>query len=165
MEAIILGHGASGDASSMHPWVEALATLGISAAAIDLPKGKAERAVGVFATSLAGSPGAAIGGHSYGGRVASMLAAERPASKLVLLSYPLHRPGHPEHLRTEHWRQINCPVLLMSGEADPFAKMDVLSREVQKHSNFEMVTFPKLGHGLLSVRDKAAQIVAAFLRS
>lgn len=162
---IILGHGASGDARSMQPWVEALAPLGIGAEAIDLPKGKVERAVAVFATSLAANPGAAIGGHSYGGRVATMLAAERPASKLVLLSYPLHRPGHPEHLRTEHWGQIKCPVLLMSGEADPFAKIDVLSREAHKHSNFEVVTFPKVGHGLLSVRDMASQLIATFLRS
>ncbi len=165
MVTIILGHGASGDARSMQPWVEALGLLGISAEAIDLPKSNAERAVTVFASGLAATPGAAIGGHSYGGRVASMLAADRPVSKLVLLSYPLHRPGHPEELRTEHWPQIDCPVLLLSGESDPFAKIDVLRREAHKHSNVELVTFPGVGHGLFAVRDQASHLIATFLRS
>ena len=38
-----------------------------------------------------------LGGHSYGGRQASMLAAEQPqlAAGLLLLSYPLHPPRKP----------------------------------------------------------------------
>ncbi len=149
----------------MQSWIKALADQGIGAEAIDLPKGKAERAVAVFATGLAANPGAAIGGHSYGGRVASMLAAQASSSKLVLLSYPLHRPGHPQELRTEHWWKVNCPVLLMSGESDPSANIDVLRRETEKHRNFEVITFPKLGHGLLSIREQAAPIIARFLSS
>src|SRR5438128_883754 len=45
-----------------------------------------------------------LGGRSYGGRMCSMAVAEGlPAAGLVLLSYPLHPPGKPENLRTEHF--------------------------------------------------------------
>jgi uncharacterized protein len=148
----------------MRPWVAALAALGVVAEALDLPRSSPERAVGVFRDALSASPEAALGGHSYGGRMASMLAAEQRVAALVLLSYPLHRPGHPDELRTGHWSRIECPVLLLSGERDPFAKMDLLRRSVRTLHNAELVTYPGHGHGLLAVRDDAAARIAAFLR-
>jgi uncharacterized protein len=160
---LFLGHGASGTAASMRPWVVALAAHGVVAQALDLPKSSAERAVGVFRDALAANPGAAVGGHSYGGRMASMLAAEQHVAALVLLSYPLHRPGHPEELRTAHWPRITCPVLFLSGDRDPFAKIDLLRREVGALSNAELVVYPGMRHGLLSVREDAAARIAAFL--
>jgi predicted alpha/beta-hydrolase family hydrolase len=149
----------------MRPWVTELARHGVQALALDLPKSNNERAVNVFRTSLETRPDAAIGGHSYGGRMASLLAAERRVSALVLLSYPLHRPGHPDELRIEHWPHIECPVLLLSGDRDPFAKVDLLRHEVGLLSNAELVIFPGLGHGLLPVREEAAARIAAFLVS
>src|SRR5437588_5532783 len=121
---LLLAHGASGTAASMRPHVTGLERRGLDAVAIDLPKGSAERAVPVFRRQLESSAaGTVVGGQSYGGRVASMLCAEDGVtSGLVLLSYPLHRPGHPDDLRIEHWPRITCPVLLLSGEADPFAR-------------------------------------------
>ena len=161
--ALLLGHGASGTAASMRPWVEVLAAHGVVAQALDLPKSNPDRAVAVFRDALVAHPGAAIGGHSFGGRMASMLASEQPVAALVLLSYPLHRPGHPEELRTAHWRSIDCPVLLLSGDRDPFAKIDLLRREVRKLKNGELYVYPGLGHGLLAVRDDAAARIATFL--
>jgi len=161
---LLLGHGASGTAASMRPWVVALAALGVVAEALELPRSSPERAVGVFRDALRASPDAALGGHSYGGRMASMLASEQPVAALVLLSYPLHRPGHPDELRTGHWSRIECPVLLLSGERDPFAKIDLLRDAVRVLRNAELVTYPGQGHGLLGVRDDAAARIAAFLR-
>jgi predicted alpha/beta-hydrolase family hydrolase len=92
----------------MRPYVKALQARKLTATAIDLPKSKAERAVPVFIEKV--PAGAIAGGHSYGGRVASMAATEVDYAALVLLSYPLHRPGHPEDLRTEHWSRITCPL-------------------------------------------------------
>ncbi len=149
----------------MRPWVDALAPHGVLAVALDLPKSSNERAVDVFRRALSEQPGAAVGGHSYGGRMASLLAADQPVSALVLLSYPLHRPGHPEDLRTAHWQRIGCPVLLLSGDRDPFAKVDLLRREVSALRNAELVIYPGLGHGLLAVREDAAARIAAFLVS
>ena len=102
----------------------------------------------VFTTMLEEHPRSALGGHSYGGRVASMVAAEKPVVGLVLYSYPLHRPGHPEELRAGHWPSIQCPVLLLSGESDGFARVDLLRRAVAAWQNAELVTYPGVGHGL-----------------
>src|SRR4029077_8726798 len=136
---LLLGHGASGDSRSMRPWVVALAPLGVAAIALDLPRGNAERAVVVMRGMLAEHQGAAVGGHSYGGRVASLLAAEQDVRALVLLSYPLHRPGHPEELRTEHWPRISCPILLLSGDRDPFARVALLRTEVARLPNAQLI--------------------------
>ena len=71
----------------------------------------------------------AIGGRSFGGRMCSMaVAAGQPAAALVLLSYPLHPPGKPDTLRTEHFPDITVPCLFVSGDRDPFATPDELER-------------------------------------
>ena len=63
----------------------------------------------------------ALGGRSMGGRMCSIAVAEGlPASALVLISYPLHPPGKPEKLRTEHFPQLAVPCLFISGTRDPF---------------------------------------------
>jgi predicted alpha/beta-hydrolase family hydrolase len=150
----------------MRPHVDGLRKRGIDAEAIDLPKGKAERAVPVFAARVGEGALAStvIGGHSYGGRVASLLAASQPPLGLVLLSYPLHRPGHPEELRVEHWPQITCPVLLLSGESDPFARTDLLRANVSLLRDARLVTYPGVQHGLGPVLDDALDHVAEFVR-
>lgn len=65
-----------------------------------------------------------LGGQSYGGRQATMLVAEDPsidAAGLMLTSYPLHPPGKPERLRTEHLPQIHKPAFFAQGSRDSFA--------------------------------------------
>jgi len=63
----------------------------------------------------------ALGGRSFGGRSTSVAHAEGlPVHSLVLLSYPLHPPGKPEKLRTEHFGDITAPTLFLSGDRDPF---------------------------------------------
>jgi predicted alpha/beta-hydrolase family hydrolase len=146
----------------MRPYVKALQARKLTASAIDLPKSKAERAVPVFIEKV--PAGAIAGGHSYGGRVASMAAVEVRFAALILLSYPLHRPGHPEDLRTEHWPKIDCPVLLLSGESDAFARVDLLRSSVGLLRQGQLVTFPGVGHGLLPVIDAAMDRVAEFVR-
>ena len=63
-----------------------------------------------------------LGGHSYGARQASMLAAEAPdiAAALLLLSYPLHPPNKPAQLRTQHFAKLHAPALFVSGTKDGF---------------------------------------------
>lgn len=67
-----------------------------------------------------------LGGHSYGGRQATMLAAEEPnvADALLLLSYPLHPPHKPEALRTGHFGSIQIPALFVHGTRDTFGTME-----------------------------------------
>lgn len=72
-----------------------------------------------------------LGGRSYGGRMCSMAVADGlPAAGLALVSYPLHPPGKPERLRTEHFPAIDVPTLVVSGRTDPFATPDELAEHV-----------------------------------
>ena len=162
-----LGHGASGTAASMAPFVAGLRARGIDAVAIDLPRRKAEDAVPALHAVVPSAADVALGGHSYGGRVASLVAAEpdAPYAGLVLFSYPLHPPGSPDRTdaRISHWPAIHCPVLLLSGESDPFARIDLLRAAVDRLDNAELVTYPRLGHTLKPVLDDALDRVAAFL--
>ena len=82
----------------MQAHVDGLRTRGIDAVAIDIPKKRAEDAVSAYLAKSGSGRDVAIGGQSYGGRVASLLAAdgEHDFAGLVLFSYPLHRPGGPE---------------------------------------------------------------------
>jgi predicted alpha/beta-hydrolase family hydrolase len=106
---------------------------------------------------------AVIGGHSYGGRVASMVAAQTRPAGLVLLSYPLHRPGHPEELRVEHWSEITCPTLLLSGDRDQFARINLLRQSARALPHGELHVYPGLRHGLLAVADDVAARIATFV--
>jgi predicted alpha/beta-hydrolase family hydrolase len=170
---VVLAHGASGTSASMRAHVEGLAARGIEALAIDLPVRKAETALDAYRTA-AGLVGpdarpAIIGGHSYGGRVASLVAAQGTpkVEGLVLLSYPLHRPGAPDwEVRSAHWPDIGVPVLLCSGAADPFARADLLRRAVDERlPSAELVLYPRLGHTLKPVLDEVLDRVAAFART
>lgn len=165
---VFLAHGASGSVASMAPYVDGLRERGVDAAAVGLPVRRAEDAVPVYrsAVQAAGEDlaSAVIGGQSYGGRVASLLAAEQRVAGLVLISYPLHRPGHPEwEPRTAYWPDIDCPVLLLSGESDPFGRLDLLRLAVERLGNARLVTYPGVGHGLRGVIDSAVQEIAAFV--
>ena len=173
---IVLGHGASGTAASMAPFVEGLRARGLTADAINLRRGKAEDAVDpswsatealIEAEGGAGAVELVIGGQSFGGRVASLLAAERPEDVrgLVCFSYPLHRPGAPETWdeRTAHWPRIACPVLLLSGQADPFARLPLLESAIGRLRTAELVTYPGFGHGLKPVLPDVLDRVAAFV--
>ncbi|MDH6243889.1 alpha/beta family hydrolase [Mycobacterium sp. OTB74] len=67
------------------------------------------------------------GGHSYGGRMTSMVAADgADLAVLTLFSYPLHPPGKPERARTAHLSAITSPTVFTHGTADPFGTIDEL---------------------------------------
>lgn len=69
------------------------------------------------------------GGHSYGGRMTSMVAAQgADLTGLTLFSYPLHPPGKPERARTEHLPQITVPTVFTHGTADPFGSIEELTQ-------------------------------------
>ena len=74
-----------------------------------------------------------IGGHSLGGRTASMLAAEGFACDgLVLLAYPLHPAGQPEKLRDAHLGQIQKPVLCFNGTRDELCQQELMQNVLEK---------------------------------
>jgi predicted alpha/beta-hydrolase family hydrolase len=176
---IYLGHGASGSAATMAPWIDGLAARGIDARALTLPRGAAERALAAFEEQVPDEPDVVVGGHSFGGRVASLSAAgvghgdggwlpgaARRYAGLVCLSYPLHRPGAPDTAaaRIAHWPQIACPTLLLLGTRDPFANAGLFDTALAGLPDGRLVTYDGLGHGLLPVRDDVLDRIAAFLQ-
>lgn len=69
-----------------------------------------------------------LGGHAYGGRQASLLAALEPSlvAGLLLLSYPLHPPKNATHSRTHHFSSVHSPVMFVQASRDPFGTPDEL---------------------------------------
>jgi len=162
---VFLGPGATGGVSSLEPYVDGLAALGIEAQPVKLPSGRAERAVPAYLQQSGTGPDVVVGGRSYGGRVASLAAAapENRFGGLLLFAYPLHRPGFPEQLRTEHWPCIRCPVLIVQGESDPFGSPVELQREARKLPEVRVVTLPGTGHALKERLDDALAAAADWI--
>ncbi|HSP10228.1 MAG TPA: alpha/beta family hydrolase [Candidatus Dormibacteraeota bacterium] len=162
---LILGHGASGNAASMKPYVVGFKKRRIDAVAVDLPRGAAEKAVPVFIKTAGRGHEVIGGGQSFGGRVASMAAVEADFGGLILFSYPLHRPGFTDQMRIAHLPSIRCPTLFMSGDRDPFARIDLLKEMAKLVPNSRLEIFKGQGHGLLKVLDEALDVAADFIHS
>jgi predicted alpha/beta-hydrolase family hydrolase len=120
-----------------------------------MPSGAAEDRQGLkaAATELKAIAGGEvfIGGHSYGGRQASMLAAEEPqlAAGLLLLSYPLHPPNKPANLRTAHFAGLQTPATFIHGTKDPFGTVEELRRAIALiPAPTKLVTIENAGHDL-----------------
>jgi predicted alpha/beta-hydrolase family hydrolase len=137
------GAGADRNQSALVAIDDALQEDGIAVERMDFPYRKAGRkapdrapvllrAVVEGAAALATKTGVAperiaLGGRSMGGRMCSMAVAEGlPAAALVLVSYPLHPPGRPDRLRTEHFPSLDLPCLFLSGTKDTFGSRDEL---------------------------------------
>lgn len=124
------------------------------------------RAVEVLRSQSAGR--IFLGGHSYGGRQGSMLAAEQPqlVAGLVLLSYPLHPPRKPLELRTGHFSQLRIPALFVHGGRDPFGSHDEMKAALALVPGQKMLLeIEGAGHELLGKKaneDLPVKIVRAF---
>jgi len=106
----------------------------------------------------------AVGGRSFGGRMCSMAVAEGlEAAALVLVSYPLHPPGRPDRLRTEHFPALNLPCLFVSGRRDAFASPEELERETGAIPGAVTLAFVDGDHGLRKGAGEAAGMVASWL--
>jgi hypothetical protein len=92
------------------------------------------------------------GGKSYGGRMATHIAAGGVRMDgLVLLSYPLHPPGRPENLRDAHLKDVRAPMLIVQGTKDPFATPQLLHETV---AALDLTTLVEIDGGDHSLRVK-----------
>ena len=108
-----------------------------------------------------------LGGHSYGGRQASMLSAEEPglAEALMLLSYPLHPPKKPEQLRTAHFPQLRTRAIFIHGTADAFGSIAELEAAVAMiPAATQIIPIAGAGHDLKRGRIDFTGIVSALLK-
>lgn len=109
-----------------------------------------------------------LGGHSYGGRMATMLGAQDTtvADGLLLLSYPLHPPRKPQQLRTAHFPKLHTPAFFVHGTRDPFGSIPEMESALKLiPAKTRLVAIEGAGHEILtkSNRDRTiAKIVEAF---
>jgi predicted alpha/beta-hydrolase family hydrolase len=184
---LVLTHGAGANCRSalLTALAEAFCAVGVTVLRCDLPfrqarptgpptRGSAERdqaglraAVAALRKETSGK--ILLGGHSYGGRQASMLAAAEPeiVEALLLLSYPLHPPDKPERLRTEHFPSLRTPALFVSGERDGFGTRVELEAALKMvPARTELMVVTAAGHELMNAKrpgDLPERVVSAFM--
>lgn len=184
-DGIVLTHGAGSDARA--PLLQALASAfvaeGVTVLRCDLPfrqarasgppsRAGAERdrrglAAALAALRACGVQRSFLGGHSYGGRQASMLLAESPAlaRALLLLSYPLHPPATPRRLRTEHLPALRVPTLFVHGDRDPFGRPDEIdAARALIPAPTALLVMSRSAHALHADATSTRAIVTAFRR-
>ena len=187
-DCLILTHGAGANCQSplLKAMADAFSDAGITVLRCDLPfrqsrphgppmRGSAEKdqdglraAVAAMRREFAGR--IFLGGHSYGGRQSSMLAAAAPklVERLLLLSYPLHPPNRPEQLRTTHFPSLETPALFVSGERDGFgSKAELESALKLIPAQTVLLMVEGAGHELITPRNRAdlpGRIIEAFLK-
>jgi len=169
MRGLVLTHGAGSDCDApiMLAVAGAFTRAGFAVLRCDLPFRQARpvgppspataardreglRRAAAALRSLVAGP-VSIGGHSYGGRQASMLVAEEPtlAEGLLLLSYPLHPPRRPTSWRTEHFPAVRAPALFVHGSRDPFGRLGELEEARRLiPARTALVTVDGAGHDL-----------------
>jgi uncharacterized protein len=111
-----------------------------------------------------------LGGHSYGGRQGSMLAASHPglADALLLLSYPLHPPKSPKQPRTAHFPELHTPALFVTGTRDGSGTIPEMEAALKLiPARTELLPVESAGHELLTARNSDTlpnEIASAFAR-
>jgi hypothetical protein len=199
-DALILTHGAGSDCTAplLVALGETFAGHGYVVLRCDLPfrqvrrtgppfPGNAERdraglrhAVAVLRKSVAGR--IFLGGHSYGGRQATMFCAAEPelvkpelvkaapdkselVAGLLLLSYPLHPPRKPEQLRIQHLPSLRTPSLFVQGTRDPFGSVEEITNALQLiPAKTELMKVEGAGHDLgFKGKAKAVELPASIL--
>jgi predicted alpha/beta-hydrolase family hydrolase len=147
-----LAHGAG--AGMAHPFLQGvadgLASSGISVLRFNFPYMEAKRRVPDGTAVILEAWGAALShvvlrarglpvvaaGKSFGGRMASVLAARQgdgfPGRGLVFFGYPLHPPGKVEHLRDAHLPEVRRPMLFIQGTRDALARRDLMEATVRR---------------------------------
>ena len=172
---VLLTHGAGSDREH-HTLLALEAGLGVPVRRIDFPYRQrggrrppdrapvlieaVRAAAAAFAEELGVDPARLVlGGRSMGGRMCSLAVAEGwPAAGLALLSYPLHPPGKPERLRTEHFPNLAVPCLFLGGDRDPFGTPEELTAVAEAIAG--PVTFEWVAGGRHDMKANDAEIVA-----
>jgi predicted alpha/beta-hydrolase family hydrolase len=187
-DGLVLTHGAGSNSHSalLMTLAEGFAAVGFTVLRCDLPfrqlrpdgpprpgdairdRNGLKNAVAALRKQISG--GVFLGGHSYGGRQATILAADEPqlGDGLLLLSYPLHPPRKPLQLRTQHLPNLQTPAMFVHGARDPFGSIKEMELALKlipvKHL---LIPVEGAGHdlgfkGKIRREDLPARVVAAF---
>jgi predicted alpha/beta-hydrolase family hydrolase len=174
-DGLVLTHGAGSNCQA--PLLVALATslseAGMTVLRCELPfrqlrphgpppRGSAERdqeglrrAVEAMKQKVSGR--VFLGGHSYGARLASILAASEPrlADALLLLSYPLHPPKRLTELRTAHLPSLRTTALFVHGTRDGFGSIEEMAAALKLiPAPTQLLAIEGAGHELMTARNR-----------
>ena len=186
--AIVLTHGAGANCNAplLITLANSFCVSGFAVVRCDLPfrqlrphgpppRGSAERdqqglrsAVRAIQRDI--SARAFLGGHSYGGRQASMLAATQPdlVEALLLLSYPLHPPQRPADMRTSHFPRLKTPALFVHGTRDGFGSLAEMEHALKLiPGRTQLNSVDGSGHELMSKhnRNELPQLIVDAFRA
>jgi uncharacterized protein len=179
--AIAITHGAGGNCESslLVALADAFAATGWHVLRYDLPfriqrksptpaqavrDREGIRQAAAALREVSGARQLSLSGSSYGGRQSTMLAAEDKsvADALLLLSYPLHPPGKPQTLRTEHFPVLHVRALFAHGTRDAFGSIDEMRAALALiPARTELVDIPGAPHGLAA--KFVSQIASQFI--
>lgn len=164
-KCLILAHGAG--AGMEHPFMKSLAQrineAGIHVIRFNFPykqRGKkmpgspkeailAFKKVTEYANETFPDCSVFISGKSYGGRMASHMAAENPdldVSGLIYFGFPLHAPGKASKDRAQHLVSISMPQLFLQGTNDALANIDLIKQVVEEQKDAKLITFEGADH-------------------
>lgn len=143
--ALVLAHGAGAGYrhATMVALSEALAAVDVTTLRFNFPFTEAGRrrvdapataisaivaAAGALDSRSAGVP-LCVGGHSFGGRMASHALADGlvDAGALICTSFPLHPARRPGTERAAHLTRVDVPMLFVSGTRDALAEPSLLA--------------------------------------
>jgi predicted alpha/beta-hydrolase family hydrolase len=187
---LVLAHGAGAGMTHRHMQAladaferKAIATLRFNFPFIDAGKNRVDSPA-VATASIAAAFAAAeersatpiwLGGHSFGGRMAShavLTEAIEPAG-LIFCSFPLHNPGKPATVRAQHLASIRQPLLFLSGTRDKLAEPALLEPLVNSLPRAKVHWVDTADHGYQvlkrtrrsaeDVYDEAARVAHEFI--
>ena len=143
---------------------------------VDAPDVATQRIAAAFAAAQARTRVPVwLGGHSFGGRMASHAVLDRrlDAHGLIFCSFPLHTAGKPAVKRAEHLSGIQRPMLFLSGTRDELADRALLERVVTGLPAAELHWLDTADHGYRvlkrsrqsaeDVYDEMARVARAFI--
>jgi hypothetical protein len=187
-DGLVLTHGAGANCQAplLKALAEAFCAAGVTVLRCDLPfrqakphgppmrgsgeKDQAGLRAAVEAMRRESSGRIYLGGHSYGGRQASMLAAgaSELVESLLLLSYPLHPPKRLDQMRTAHFPSLKTPALFVGGERDGFGSRSEMESALPLiPARTELMMIPGAGHELITPKNRAGLpglVVEGFLQ-
>jgi predicted alpha/beta-hydrolase family hydrolase len=186
-DGLVLAHGAGSNSNSplLITVAGAFARAGFTVLRCDLPfrqlhphgpprPGGAERDRDGLRNAVAvlqklGCARIFLGGHSYGGRQATMLCAAEPdlVAGLLLLSYPLHPPRKPEQIRVQHLPELRVPALFVHGTRDPFGSVEEMESALKMiPAKTELFRVDGAGHDLgFKAKSMPQELVGGVVRA
>jgi predicted alpha/beta-hydrolase family hydrolase len=142
---LVLAHGAGAGMAhrSMAAIADGLEALGVATFRYQFPYmekgGKRVDPAGIARAAVHAAVAAAreragglplfAGGRSFGGRMTSEAAAERPLGGvrgIVFFAFPLHPAGKPSTDRARHLAKVSLPMLFLQGTNDALAELGLL---------------------------------------